>query len=146
MNGLLAKILRLFAVSVVVLALSSVAHAEPQIHVTVVPKAGVGGEALNAFIEGTVSGVKPADYWVVIYSQSDRGVWYLQPFENSPYTTVQDDRHWRARIHSGMVYAALLVKKDSVCKVNATDNDCFKPLTQVGARPSVRIEVEVPGQ
>jgi hypothetical protein len=111
-----------------------------------VPKARDGGENLDALIGGTVSGVKPEEYWVVIYSQSSLGVWYVQPLLNNPYTVVQDDKHWRARIHSGMVYAALLVKKDSICKGTAIGSDCFTPLSVVGSRPTVRVEEEVPGE
>jgi signal transduction histidine kinase len=44
---------------------------------------------------------------VVLYARS--GAWWVQPFENQPFTVIQPDSRWRNHTHPGTEYAALLV-------------------------------------
>ncbi|MCX5647528.1 MAG: glycoside hydrolase family 16 protein [Planctomycetota bacterium] len=83
--------------------------AEPGIIITRSPPDSVKpGPDSWGTIEGTVSGVKPDDYRVVIYAYGD--MWYVQPFVAAPYTEIGKDGKWKADTHGGYKYAALLVK------------------------------------
>ncbi|WP_158787161.1 hypothetical protein [Granulicella sp. L46] len=39
--------------------------------------------------------------------------WWVQPFESAPRTEIADDGSWKARIHLGTEYAAILSKADT---------------------------------
>jgi hypothetical protein len=82
----------------------------PQIVVTERPPYDPKGDRNSkASIAGKVSGVRPQDYRIVIYSLTLLGTWYVQPTAASPKTPIGPDGSWRADIHSGMKYAILLV-------------------------------------
>lgn len=80
-----------------------------QIAITQIPPSGSGSDS-QARISGTVSGVRPDDYRVVIYSFTN--MWYVQPATNDPKTEINPDGSWSADIHNGTRYAALLVPRD----------------------------------
>jgi len=61
-------------------------------------------------IEGVVTGVKPPEARVVIYTHAgDR--WWIQPLENAPFTAITSQSRWNSHIHLGFEYAALLVDR-----------------------------------
>jgi hypothetical protein len=64
-----------------------------------------GSENLDA-IEGRVTGSRPGQR-IVLYAHS--GEWWIQPFADQPFTTIQADSSWKARTHPGTAYAAALV-------------------------------------
>lgn len=87
------------------------APANPEITITNPPPRGAGGRVEMDMITGAVSGVNPNDVKVLIYAHAgDR--WWVQPLVDYPFTPVGNDRQWRAKIHLGDEYAALLVNKD----------------------------------
>jgi hypothetical protein len=81
---------------------------KPGITITVVPHAGKGGDQEMEKIAGTVSGVRAEDYVVVLFTHTDK--WYVQPFIDSPYTSIDNKNKWESDTHLGREYAALLVK------------------------------------
>ena len=84
---------------------------EPKIVVTERPPYDrIGGPASKALITGRVSGVRPHDYRIVIYSLTDR--WYVQPTTINPKLQLAPDGSWSADIHRGTKYAILLVPPD----------------------------------
>jgi hypothetical protein len=64
-----------------------------------------GSEKLDA-IEGRVTGAHPGQR-IVLYARS--GEWWIQPFADRPFTTIQADSSWKASTHPGTAYAAVLV-------------------------------------
>jgi len=64
-------------------------------------------------IKGIVKGLDASDvnkYRVVIYSETDQ--FYVQPFEDNPYTSIRRNGEWSANIFlANASYAALLVKQ-----------------------------------
>jgi hypothetical protein len=82
----------------------------PAIQITVIPRSDPeGGPKKNAYIAGTVSGVIPEDFRVVIYSLTT--TWYVQPLTENPWTGIRRDGSWSTNIKTGSRYAALLVPK-----------------------------------
>ena len=79
----------------------------PSIVFTRVPPFGMGNPVRINAIEGRVTGVLPGEK-IVLYAKS--GVWWVQPFSNQPFTTVDAGSVWRGSTHPGYEYAALLVK------------------------------------
>lgn len=72
----------------------------------------VGGPDSKAYIAGTVSGVAPENYRVVIYALT-LTTWWVQPKAGNSLTTIDPKTgKWSAYIHTGIKYAALLVKSD----------------------------------
>jgi len=83
---------------------------ESRVRITEPAPNGVGGPDEMGTIRGVVSGVDPNDVKVLIYAHAgDR--WWIQPLEDAPFTTVNSDGQWQARIHLGYEYAALLVHR-----------------------------------
>jgi hypothetical protein len=80
--------------------------AQPTITFTRVPLGDAGGGSFNDIIEGKVSAVTPGQR-IVLYAK--RGVWWLQPLPEQPYTKVQSGLQWINSTHLGTDYAALLV-------------------------------------
>jgi hypothetical protein len=93
----------------------------PNIQITEIPSKGAGPDALET-IAGTVSGVKVKDCKVVIFARTN--TWYVQPYIDSPDTTINDDGTWHNDTHLGSQYAALLVKAS------------YKPPTTTGKLPT----------
>src|ERR1700744_5823593 len=84
----------------------SVAPPDPIIEITRVPPNGEGTADRTDPIEGRVKGASRGQR-VVLFAQS--GVWWVQPFANQPFTTIQNGFPWKSSPHPGTAYAALLV-------------------------------------
>jgi len=80
---------------------------EPAIQITVIPPKGGGPDRLET-IAGTAGGVDFKEHSVVIFCRTN--TWYVQPFADSPYTSIDERGKWQTEIHLGLEYAALLVK------------------------------------
>jgi signal transduction histidine kinase len=79
----------------------------PSIEITRVPKAAPGGpDSALVSIEGRVAGAGPGSR-IVLFARS--GAWWVQPYENDPFTSIQPDSGWSNQTHPGTEYAALLV-------------------------------------
>jgi hypothetical protein len=73
-------------------------------------RAAAGGTTETDEISGAVKGVTPASAQVVIYAHAgDR--WWIQPFEDAPFTAITPKLEWTSRTHFGFEYAALLVSR-----------------------------------
>ena len=84
----------------------SMTTGSPAIEFTKVPRASDGGPNVLETIEGRAPGAKVGQR-IVLYSKS--GAWWIQPFANKPFTEIQSGLVWKASIHLGTDYAALLV-------------------------------------
>jgi hypothetical protein len=73
---------------------------------TEIPEAGPGGAAKMERIAGRVSGAR-ASQRVVLFARS--GTWWIQPFSDRPFTSIEPDSTWKTTTHLGTEYAALLV-------------------------------------
>jgi signal transduction histidine kinase len=80
-----------------------------RIELTLVPPEHQGGTLTSGTISGRVTGARP-EQRVVLYARS--GAWYVQPFADQPFTTIQADSTWTNQTHLGTEYAALLVEPD----------------------------------
>lgn len=80
----------------------------PSIEFTTIPLAQEGGTQRLDPIEGRVDGARPGQQ-IVLYARSG-GLWYVQPFADQQFTTIQTDATWRNTTHLGTEYAALLVE------------------------------------
>jgi hypothetical protein len=83
------------------------APSAPAIAFTVVPEAGAGGAERLADIAGRVDSARPGQR-LVLYARTN--VWWVQPFANQPFTTIEADGTFATRIHLGEEYAALVVE------------------------------------
>ena len=80
-----------------------------EIAVTNVPTDPPGESMASDPIKGTVGGVNPQDYKVVIYARiGDK--WRAQPTAASPQIHIGNDGEWESETHGGTEFAALLVK------------------------------------
>jgi hypothetical protein len=77
-----------------------------------VPSASSGGIGKTARIRGQVSGRHRGRH-IVLYAFAD-GRWWVQPFASTPRTEIADDGSWKAQIHLGTEYAALLTTKENL--------------------------------
>lgn len=89
------------------LFLTSCGNVPPAVVITDVPPASRGGPDRMAQISGRVNGARPGDA-VVLFAKS--ALWYVQPFQLTPFTTIRDDGTWTASTHLGTEYAAMLVR------------------------------------
>lgn len=80
--------------------------ATPKISITSAPDIGPGPDMGPDPIEGKAQVDRPG-LAVVIYAFGDR--WYVQPYTDSPFTSLDKDGGWSTPTHGGTVYAALLV-------------------------------------
>ena len=78
----------------------------PVIEFTRVPSAGECGPYLTRAIEGRVIRARPGQR-IVLFAHW--GPWWVQPFVDRPFTTIEPDSKWRSSTHFGTQYAALLV-------------------------------------
>lgn len=74
-----------------------------------IPRADFGGPDKLDTIEGRVTGAQPGQQ-IVLYAKSEE-LWWIQPFSDSPYTSIQSDSKWSNQTHLGNEYAALLINK-----------------------------------
>ena len=58
-------------------------------------------------IEGRVTGARPGQR-MVLYAKTD-GRWGVCPQSGQPFTNIETDGRWKASVHLGIQYAALLV-------------------------------------
>ncbi len=58
-------------------------------------------------IDGRVTGARPGQR-IVLYAKTD-GRWGLCQQSGQPFTTIESDGQWKASVHLGLQYAALLV-------------------------------------
>src|ERR1700758_178755 len=58
-------------------------------------------------IEGRVTGARPGQR-IVLYAKTD-GRWGVCPQSGQPFTNIENDGQWKASVHLGLQYAALLV-------------------------------------
>jgi len=79
----------------------------PSIEFSSVPLVDPGGTGRMASIEGRVIGARPGQR-IVLFARS--GDWYVQPYADQQFTTIQPDSTWRNSTHLGTEYAALLVE------------------------------------
>lgn len=79
----------------------------PSVEFTKVPPAEQGGPDKVDIIAGRVHGFRPGEQ-IVIYAHS--GPWWVQPYFDHPFVTIQSDSTWSTATHLGLDYAALLVE------------------------------------
>lgn len=87
-------------------------NSQPAIEFTKVPAASPGSANILDNIEGRVAGARPGQQ-IVVYAKS-QGLWWVQPTTARPFTSIQADSQWKASIHLGSEYAALLVEPEYV--------------------------------
>ena len=80
--------------------------AGPVVEFTKIPPAAQGGRERVETISGRVTGAKPGQR-IVIYAMS--GPWWVQPWPDQPFITIQSDSSWSTATHLGFKYAAMLV-------------------------------------
>jgi len=84
----------------------------PSITFLEVPPASSGGSESTGIIRGQVAGRHHGRH-IFLYAYAS-GSWWVQPFASSPSTVIEEDGSWKANIHLGTEYAALLVKNDTL--------------------------------
>src|SRR5215471_1173425 len=78
----------------------------PSIEFSKIPPATEGGRERTDTIAGRVIGARPGQR-IVVYARS--GPWWVQPFPDQPFITIQADSKWNTTTHLGYEYAAPLV-------------------------------------
>jgi hypothetical protein len=78
----------------------------PAIEFTRIPPAAQGGRERTDVISGRVVGAAPGQR-IVVYARS--GPWWVQPWPEKPFISIQPDHTWTTPTHLGFEYAALLV-------------------------------------
>jgi hypothetical protein len=106
--GILSAIIFLSAVALVACR-SGNSQKTPAITFTKIPPAAEGGRERVDTISGRVSGARPGQR-IVIYAKS--GPWWVQPWPEHPFTSIESDSIWSTQTHLGYEYAALLVNAD----------------------------------
>ncbi len=105
---------RLSAVSLVLFLCTTSVIAQ-SIRITSVPPHGVW----NGYLAGTVEGVNPSAYSVVVYIYVPGAGWYPKPYFSPVCTTIQPDSTWSALVTTGgaddeaTIFAAFLVPTTS---------------------------------
>lgn len=85
----------------------SPADVNPSIIFTRIPRVNPGGPLSMGNIAGRVNGPHEG-LKVVLYAKSGR--WYVQPYADQPFTTIQPDSSWGSPTHLGTDYGAVLVR------------------------------------
>jgi len=88
------------------------AASPPVIKFTSVPLAGIDNPEKVNTIKGRVTGAKPGQQIVLYAYAKTAAAWWVQPFANQPFTTIESDSTWQNTTHPGTEYAALLVGPD----------------------------------
>jgi hypothetical protein len=78
----------------------------PAIEFTRIPPAAQGGRERTDVISGRAMGAGP-NQRIVVYARS--GPWWIQPWPEKPFVTIQPDHTWSTPTHLGFEYAAMLV-------------------------------------
>ena len=76
-----------------------------------VPSASSGGIGTSGLIRGQVVGRHRGRH-IVLYAFADSR-WWVQPYESAPSTEIANDGSWKAQIHLGTEYAAVLSREDT---------------------------------
>jgi hypothetical protein len=76
-----------------------------------VPAASIGGADSAGVIRGRVPGNHRGQH-ILLYALADSR-WWVQPTASASRTEIADDGSWKAKIHLGTKYAALLTNDDS---------------------------------
>src|ERR1044072_4504396 len=84
-------------------------NAGPSIEFTRLPLADPGGTPKLDTIEVRVIAAHP-EQKSVLFARS--GAWWVQPYADQPFTTIQPDSTWKSLTHLGTEYAALLVEPE----------------------------------
>ena len=106
--GILSAIVFLSAVALVACR-SGKPQETPAITFTKIPPAAQGGRERVDTISGRVSAARPGQR-IVVYPKS--GPWWVQPWPEHPFTSIESDSIWSTQTHLGYEYAALLVNAD----------------------------------
>jgi hypothetical protein len=77
-----------------------------------VPPASSGGIGSTGLIRGRVLG-RHSGRHIFLYAFAD-GRWWVQPFASTPRTEISNDGSWKAQIHLGTEYAAILSKEEGL--------------------------------
>ena len=85
------------------------ARTSPSIEFTKIPPAAQGGRERIDTIAGRVRNAR-AGQQIVIYAHS--GPWWVQPWPDRPFISINADSTWSTETHLGFEYAALLVDSD----------------------------------
>ncbi len=85
---------------------SQKAGSGPVIEFSKIPPAAQGGRERTDVISGRVTGAAPGQR-IVVYARA--GPWWVQPWPDKPFLTIQSDHTWTTPTHLGFEYAALLV-------------------------------------
>jgi len=85
----------------------------PYVEITKIPVAGEGRPDKLYAVEGRVVDARPGQQ-IVLFARW--GPWWIQPFADHPFTTIQPDSRWRNLTHPGTEYAALLVDESFQAK------------------------------
>ena len=85
---------------------SRLGGAVPAVEFTKIPPAAQGGRERVETISGRARDAKPGQR-IVIYAMS--GPWWVQPWPDQPFISIQADSTWSVTTHLGFKYAALLV-------------------------------------
>jgi hypothetical protein len=80
--------------------------AGPAVEFTKIPPAAQGGRERVETISGRVRGARPGQR-IVLYAMS--GPWWVQPWPDQPFISIQPDSSWSTASHLGFKYAAMLV-------------------------------------
>jgi len=81
-----------------------------QIEISSIPPYEQGGPDTRAGIAGKVSGKLAPEYKVVLYARA-YNAWHLQPTVNAAHA-IHPDNTWTTWTHTGISYAALLVRPE----------------------------------
>lgn len=108
----------LSALLLVLLACEAPIQTGPAIEFTQIPAANPGGPLTTGIIAGRIQHGR-SELKLVLYARSGR--WYVQPFADHPFTTIQPDSTWHSSTHLGTEYAALLVEP-GYAPIAATDS------------------------
>ncbi len=82
----------------------------PVITITEIPPYDCGGPDKRATMSGTVTGVSPKEYRLVIYAFACDGIAYVQPTRAVPYVEFPNGS-FQTQIYLGQVYWVAVVKR-----------------------------------
>src|ERR1700744_842642 len=80
---------------------------DPVVEFTKIPPAAQGGRERVDQVAGHVTGARPGQQ-IVVYARS--GPWWVQPWPDKPFISINADSTWSTPTHLGFEYAALLVE------------------------------------
>ena len=142
-------VLRILSATVFVCAVALMAcrsekpEETPAITFTKIPPAAEGGRERLDTISGRVTGARPGQR-IVVYAKS--GPWWVQPWPEHPFTSIESDSIWSTQTHLGYEYAALLVNADyhpaptiDVAPILGSSVKALKIVNGVGSLPDLPV-------